>query len=206
MHPSTTPTAFVKSNDGDVFELQSGENCFQAQRAFSCLVYPETGDKVSYLHDEQGTPYITHVLQRDSHNMSMKIPGNLDLQADNGQVTIAASERLNMISGQSCSLAARNLHAMADEGNFNIKKVKARGDSLDSTINEISVIARSVSTVAGLLMQRVRNSFRSVEVLEKVEAGEMISSVKKLFSLRAKQTMLTAEQDVKIDGDRVHIG
>ena len=205
-HPSTTPTALVKSNSGDVFELASGDHCFQAHLAFSCLVHPEAGDKVSYLHDDQGIAYITHVLHRDSRNMSMKIPGNLDIQADHGQLTFAASERLNMISGQSCSLAAKKLHAMAEEGNFSITRARASGESLDSTIKEISIIANSVSTVADLLMQRVRNSVRSVEVLDKVDAGEMISSVKKLFSLRAKQTMVTAEQDVKIDGDRVHIG
>jgi len=199
-------TAIVISVNDDQYELQSVAGRFFSQCAFSCLVKPEAGDKVTYLKDETGCCYVLNILKRESRNMSLKIPGDLDMQAENGQLTMTASVGLNLVSKNSCSIITEKFNTIASEADMNIKNIKANGERLDSTVNEINVIAHSVTTVAGLIMQRVKNCFRAVEVLEKIEAGQMITSVKKLFSVRSKQTMVTAEQDVKIDGERVHIG
>jgi len=201
-----TLTAKVISVNDDQYELQSVAGRFFSQCAFSCLVKPETGDKVAYLKDEVGCCYVLNILERESKHMSLKIPGDLKMQTENGQLLMAASKGVNLVTKNTCSIVAEKFSALASEGNINIKNLKANGENLDSTINEINVIANSVTTVAGLLMQRVKNSFRAIEVLEKIEAGQMLTTAKKLFSVRSKQTMVTAEQDVKIDGERVHIG
>jgi hypothetical protein len=205
-HKPAILTATVKTVRDDQIELHSIHSVFNARCAFSCLVSPEPGDKVSYLRDEHGKTYVLHVLERNSKHMSIKLPGNLDIQAKDGDLNLATSRELNMVSAKTCSLTANKISALASQGEFNIRNMRAQGAHLDSTINEINIVAQSITTIAGLLMQRVKNSIRAIEVLEKLDAGEVICNVKKLFSLRSRQTMLTAEQDVKIDGERVHIG
>jgi hypothetical protein len=205
-HETVSLTARITSLAGDKFEIDTGAERFCATRAFGCLLMPEVGDKVAYLKDEQGIRYIVNVLERETDTITIQIPGNLKFLAENGQLDFFAKEGVEIISEKTCSFNASKFKVLATEGEMNIQKLKANGDILDSTINEIHIIASSVTTVAELLMQKAKNSFRVIEVLDNIEAGQVLHSVKKLFSLRSKQTILTSEQDVKIDGARVHIG
>ena len=205
---NTSPmfTALVSQCDDKSFMLEIDNMRFPARCAFSCLVAPQAGDRVAVMEDTTGHCYILHVLERQSQDITVQVPGNLTFKSSQGAITLAAHTDVNFAASKSCSLLAGKIGMVAERADIAVQSVTASGRELTSTVASINVVARSVTTVADYLMQQARNSVRSIEMLDRVSAGEMITSVKKLFSLRSKQTMLTAEQDVKIDGERIHMG
>ena len=71
---------------------------------------------------------------------------------------------------------------------------------------ERTFISDAVDVVAQRATQRLKSCYRWVEEIEHITAGQMIHKVSNLFSVRARQTAITAKDDVKIDGERVHLG
>jgi len=68
------------------------------------------------------------------------------------------------------------------------------------------VLGRFFDSVVERLSQRVRRSYRKVEELEQVHAQQLDYVATKNVSVRGHNTLLTAEELVKLDGEQVHLG
>ena len=60
------------------------------------------------------------------------------------------------------------------------------------------MIAKSIETTAETIVQAFENCFRTVTGVEQNSVGNLVTSVKKLFSVRARQATLLARDDVRI--------
>lgn len=175
--------------------------------AFSCLVKPMAGDKVMYTRDPQEGCYILAILERPtSPDAVLSFPGDVVVEAAKGHMTISAASGIDMATGAAVSLRASDINLSAAKGQFNMLEMQASADSFTGTLNRVRLVSDAVDVVANRLTERLKTCYRWVEEIEHVTAGQMISTIRNLFSVRARQSAITAKEDVKIDGERVHIG
>jgi len=54
--------------------------------------------------------------------------------------------------------------------------------------------------------QRVKNAYRRVEGMDQLRAQHIDHAADKTMSLRGENTLMTAKQLVKVDGEQIHMG
>jgi hypothetical protein len=68
------------------------------------------------------------------------------------------------------------------------------------------VKAKSVETIAERSLQKFKDSFRIIERIEQTSAKDIIQNIKNVFLQRSKNADISAQGDIKINGDRIHMG
>ena len=97
-------------------------------------------------------------------------------------------------------------------------KVTARraGIFLDEAVNTIKtavhkigtlkLLAGKIETTATTLIEKTKNTYRTMENLNQVKAGRMRMLINKTFHLKSKSCVIKAEDDVKVKGEKIHLG
>jgi hypothetical protein len=145
-----------------------------ARQAVSCLITPEVGDRVLSTVCQDDTPYILHILHRNSLELAqMSAPGIKKLALRQEQISLSATDKIT-------------LHALRDvEISAAVGVMRLNARNLFTTVNES-------------LVQNVRNYIGKAE--------QYLLEVKQLMRLHGQQTLITAEKDVKVDGERISMG
>jgi hypothetical protein len=68
------------------------------------------------------------------------------------------------------------------------------------------VVADSCDSVFDRLLQRVKRSYRFVEEHDQVRAAQIDYVAQNNASLRGENTLITAKDLVKVDGEQIHLG
>lgn len=201
---NTTSTAVIISNDAGEFSLLVKGVTATARKAVSCLVEPREGDKVLCYFDELGS-YILSVLESEARdNTHIKIDGSLLFETENDIAFV--SENLNLVSRSSTNMLSDKVNITSNAATFLFDDIKLHSKKSISNIDHHQLVSKTTETVADTSTQRFNNSFRFIECLDQLNAGNLMQSVKNLFSTRSKQAVMLADQDVKIDGERIHMG
>lgn len=176
----TTP-AKVVSKDGasaEVREVEGGERLRITDREGAMLLEydPATGRAV------------------------LNVPaGNLVLSAPRGDVDIVAGGRVRLHGDREVALSgARGAFAF---GEATLSSMRA---SLN--VESARAVFGRVETVATEIVQRAKNVFRRVEEVDDLSAGRQRSVIRGSYSLRSERVTMRAEDDVKIDGERIRLG
>ncbi len=215
--PTVTPL-FPGHNDGgmlsgrvqggqeDDFMVQTQQGLLRARRAISCLLRPQTGDRVWLARDEAGDCFILAILEREH-----PAPASLDLPADTtlhcpGRLNLAARQGIGLLTPGDIKLHGDDIAVLGSKLNFGAGTITTSSRKAHLDAEHVSLRATTLDTVAERIHQRVKNCFRWVEETDLLKAGDMLHSIRRLFTLRAKQAMLNGEEDVKIDAKRIHMG
>ncbi len=180
---------------------------FTARRAASCLVEPRPGDRVLACRQPGGDSFVLAVLEAAAGDETViAVEGDLRLNLDSGHFTVAAQEGIDMATAGTLETVAGQVKIDALRGRINLHELIFKGARLQAGIERVRLLAASAETVVQRLVQRAKRVFRTVEEDEIVRAGRVDVSASKTMSLSGKYTVMTARQDVKIDGERIHIG
>jgi hypothetical protein len=190
--------ARVDGKDGDAegyrLRLANGDQRF-AQRAGGCLMVPETGDEVLIADDGLRT-FILTVLTREGDRGRISLPESSTIEG--GEIAFSAS-RVLALEAPRISLAG-----ILGEARFSGLTILAKW--CDTRIKKITMVAESWDSVIGRFTARIRDSYRRIENTEQTTAGRIRTIVKGRFSLSAKNAALTAEEEMNMDGKKIHIG
>ncbi len=154
--------------------------------------------------------------------------GDIEFVTEEGSITFAASKEI-MFHGRSIGMTGikgvclgvldslgklRNtltlkdrgitidspeLEIESERGKFNIGDTKYTGQNLKGKIDRLESIACTVITKA-------KNIYQTVEELSQVKAGRMRTMVAKTFHFKSKKAFVKAEEDYKINADKIHLG
>jgi hypothetical protein len=124
---------------------------------------------------------------------------NLELSAGRDEPQLRLSPKATELSGEALSLRGRSLELAADA-----LSLVAR--TLASKALETKHDAGRWEVSAGTSVERARESFREVVGLAHTRVGRAKTLVSELFSVRAKRSELTSEDDTVIDGRKVLLG
>jgi hypothetical protein len=189
------------------FLVQTGSGCFAARRALSCLIEPRLEDKVLVCQSDDSESFILAILERtgDQHS-ELRLPGDLTVGLPEGALRLIAGKGIEAASAGSIEAVAPRIKLSGDQGEIYFRQLYYWGQLIHAVTERIKSTAQVVESVMDRLTQTVQTSYRTITESEHVKAGSLYYSVRRLFSLRGKYTVITAKEDVKIDGRHIHMG
>jgi hypothetical protein len=196
----------VKLAEGGTFTVAAESAVVAAKRSFSCLVEPLPGDMV-LVSRAASACYILAILERhgDQH-ACLAFEGDADLRVKQGRLRVAAQEGIDLVTAKDTALFSPQLSINSVQAEVSIQHLSFFGTFLQGQIERIKLIGQTCDSIFERVSQRVKRSYRWVDELDQLKAGQLNYLVKKLMSLRGKYSVLTAEEDVRIDGDKILMG
>ncbi len=197
----------ITQQQDNKFTVVTDAGIWQAKPAVSCLLQPEIGDKVFVLVHPCQPAYILAVLERKVGIPSQLVfEHDVTLRTKEGKLSLAGRDGLNLISGDTLEMVSSGLKVYSQKADINIEKVSFFGRLLESQIDNIRLIATTMDSVFKSFTQKIKLSYRTIEEAEHLKADRFVCDAKTLLSLKGKYSTITAREDVKIDGERIHIG
>ena len=198
-------TGTVISCEKECYIVRTGQGVRSVRRAFSCLLEPAENDRVLFA-TEGAAGNILAILDRPNGGAAvLSHAAGMELRAAEGTVTLAARDSVQLASGE-VNLTAGTLGVTAAQADFCIGTTNLVGDRGKVTLRDATVDAENIDTRTNRLTQRVKRSFRFIEETEIIHAREILQRVKGLFTSRATTAVITAAEDMKVDGKRIHLG
>ena len=188
--------ARVEDKDGDAYRvhLENGD-IICAQRAKGCLLVPETGDEV-LVADNGVQAFILNVLTREGDGGRITLP----------KTSVIEGNEISFTATRGLTMEAPRISLAGILGEMRFKGFSVLSQWCDARIKKITATAESWDSVVGRLTERIRDSYRRIDNTEQTTAGRIRTIVKGRFSLSAKNAALTAEEEVNLDGKKIHIG
>lgn len=186
--------------------VQSMGLTFEAERAASCLLKPRIGDEVLVAHLPDRRVFVLSVLRREGAATEIEAEGDLRVQAPKGRVHIASSEGIGMSTPQDISAAAARVDIKAVASAWVSETITVLAKSLVSELERTHVSSGILDSVLGRLSQKAKRVIRVIEETDHLRAGRIDYAVEKSVMIQGENTVLTAKQLVKVDGDQIHLG
>jgi hypothetical protein len=197
----------VEVLEENALTVRTASGTYGARRAFSCLVEPMVGDVVLLSGLPGGACYVLAVLERESEAPARLVAdGNLEVRLAKGRFVVAAQEGVDLVSAQDVSVTAGGVRVNAAEGNVVLRQLSVLGSFVRAEFDRIKVLAESCDSVLDRMIQRVKRSYRFVEEHDQVRSAQIDYVAQNNASLRGENTLITAKDLVKVDGEQIHLG
>ncbi|MBK8942532.1 MAG: DUF3540 domain-containing protein [Polyangiaceae bacterium] len=198
----------VEGRDGAAYLIRVGAELVSARRAKGCLLEPETGDTVLVARSEHHGSFVLSVLigREEGGQSVLAVEGDLTLRSKSGRVDIVGGEGVSVtsggdVAGNAPSVTARTMNAsvFADTLSYFGRKVEAQVDT-------VRLLGQTLESVIDHVSSRVKHSFRTIDEIERVKAKELHVNAEATLNLHGKNTLMTAEKLVKLDGEQISLG
>lgn len=191
---------------GGAFVVATGAAEIEARRAVSCLVEPAAGDVVLVSVLPERGAYILAVLERQGSDLCVVLDGDLHVKLPRGRFVLGAAEGVTLASGKEVGVVAGELKVNARRGSVLVESLSYLGTAVHAEIEKAKVKAAAFDASFERVTQRLKRVYRFVEELEQLRAERVDYVAKKNMSLRGENTLVTAEELVKLDGAQIHLG
>lgn len=205
-HPVFQEFGYIEHVNQGQFIVRTQETRYTAKKAASCLQYPDITDKVLLITDPEGECYILAVLEKNGKKNKVIFEGDTDFLCKDGKIQIIAKTGVGITTARKLDLIASEMQFVADHGKINISRLKVIATHLLSEIAKTKVLGGTFESLFDRFKQKVKRSYREVEGTDQLKANRLDYSADTLLTIRGKYSMLTAEEDVKINGERIHMG
>jgi Protein of unknown function (DUF3540) len=172
--------AEVVSVGAERIELRSEVNkALSARVSASCLLVPEPGDSVLvYDSGYDATSFVLSILTKK-----------------------------NLASGQLAMPAGGSIHSNQEGLTVRAKNIGLLPtESLTIGTKSIFMVAKKLTTYVDLLLQKVKDSYRSVEGVDQTDSGRYRLNVKGRYLVRTRHISMRSTESVDIDGKKINLG
>jgi hypothetical protein len=215
MHTQTQPSytapasgliqARVVDAGEDICRLSGVAGGFTARRAASCLLQPAAGDTV-LVAEVADSLWVLAVLVRGDSPAVLPLPADSTLKVAQGGLKIAVQEELTLAAGRLLSAVAPEMTVQAARAGFSLGVLQLAAGLVDAAVDQVKTVAALLDTVAERVRLKAGSSHRQVQDLEHLQAGQLNYAVKTVLNLRGKHAVMSAESEVRLDGERIHLG
>lgn len=189
------------------FVVRTFRGQYVAKKAVSCLIHPQIGDRVLLAADAELTGYILAVLDRDGDTtLRMRFDGDLHINVRQGRLKIASQKGIDLASAKDVNTTAETVNVNAVKGRFSVHDLFFQSAFFQAQVERVQWLGRFVDALVDRVSLRAKRIYRTTDEFEQVRTGRLDFLVKKLLSFRSRYTIMTAKEDVKVDGERIHIG
>lgn len=189
----------------DICRLSGAVGSFTARRAASCLLQPAAGDTV-LVADMDGSLWVLAVLVRGDTPAMIPLPADSTLKVAAGGLKLAVRDELTLAAGRQVSAVAPEVSVQAARAGITLGALQLAAGLVEATVNQVKTIAEFLDTVAERVRLKAGSSYREVEDLEHLQAGQLYYSIKNVLNMRGKHAVMSAESEVRVDGERIHLG
>ncbi|HET7649531.1 MAG TPA: DUF3540 domain-containing protein [Gammaproteobacteria bacterium] len=205
-HSTSLIEARVTGVCDGVLGLGSAWGAITARRAASCLLEPAAGDTVLATRVGADSWYVIAVLTRGESVPVVSLPADSQLRSVQGGLTVTAHTGLVLAAGEQLSITTPSLEVQAETAHGSFSVLRTAAGLIEATATRMRNVADLFETVAEVIRQRAGSSFREVQDLDHLKAGQVYYKAESVLNMRGKHSVLSAEGEVKIDGTRVHLG
>lgn len=179
----------VSTEQGIIKIKLDNADIITAKKAFSCAFDPMINDAVELTHRNNHSYYVLNILERSQASIAMlSAPFGIEIKSP----SIAMHSNSLGINNQTMTVNARQFNQQSDSVNLNTEAAQFSSRTVESNVERI--------------VQRIKDSFKIIERIEQVSAVDIIQNIKNAFIQRSRQVDITAKSDVKINGERIHMG
>jgi hypothetical protein len=197
----------VVAAEGARFDVRADHGVLRARRAVSCLVEPEVGDVVLLSSTAGGGSYILAILEREEGAATaLRLDGDLSIALPRGRFTVAAQEGVDLVSAESLSITAGSVHVSAVDGEIALERLTVLSTHVRAELERVKLLAGSLDAAVERLSLHAKRSYRTVEELDQVRAEQIDYTAEKIMNLHGKNTLVTADELVKLDAAQIHVG
>jgi hypothetical protein len=196
----------VKARTGRSVVVDTGDSIVKAAIAFSCLIAPEADDVVLLSHTD-GEWYALAILERPGGNdAALEFPGNVAMSAPNGTVDVHSSADLRLSSAAATQMVSKRMHVASDTIAVGADRIVTRASETESHVGRVQIFADAIDSVVKRVTQHADTVMRWVKQVETLSLGSFIQHVRQSMMSHSDQVVMTAKRDVRIDGERIHMG
>lgn len=177
------------TEQGFILKPESGSSII-AQQAFGCPFTPIADDFVMFVRCANRGIFIINILQRKHSNPAL-------IENENG-ITLQSTKQIDILAND-IKMTSNKTQVVSHQYSHTSQKLDIKSDATE-------FYSRTVESITERLVQKVKDSFKVIERLEQVNANNIIQNIKNAFIQRSKQVDITAKSDVKINGERIHMG
>ncbi|MFM2478732.1 DUF3540 domain-containing protein [Celerinatantimonas sp. MCCC 1A17872] len=189
---------FVTQSESGL-KIDTDEGQLNAERAVSCLVRPQVGDKVLVSVDSQGMVWVLSILERTPQTQTvLETAGDTVLHVQNGGLTIAPDTNLTCVSPKASLSAAK--------AEVSVEHLSIVASVYLSQVERIKVVANTIESISQEFTRRVVNYFRFTKEHEECQAESHRQLVDETLAIQSKNTLILSDEDVKIDAELIHMG
>lgn len=212
-------------------EIPANHRSLESADGSRVAIEGEPGEERLRVRDRHGALIFDY--DPDSGRATLSVPGDLSL-ATEGTLDLAAARGVCVTSPgpvafhsstvvsagvshegrfsgmravpQMLGLSGRRLDVTADEARLAVTRSELLGERAHATVERVKVTATRIETVAERAIQRFKNVYEHVDELKQQRLGRLRALVRGAIDLRGASATVIAEREVKIDGERIHLG
>lgn len=188
-----------------VVETEGGE--ISAKRAASCLLEPAPGDMVLVAIASADQAYVLAVLEREEGAPGrISVDGDLDVELRRGRFRVTAEEGVTLASAKDVSVVGSGVNVRAITSEVALQSLSFLSTVVRAEVEKAKLLAGSLDSVLDRLSQRVKRAYRVVEESDHLRATRVDYVAKETMGLHGANTLVTAEELVKLEGEQIHVG
>jgi hypothetical protein len=191
--------------EGALLRVRVSAGVIEARRAVSCLVAPEVDDRV-LVGIGTNASWVLAVLERGAEQtIRLRAEGDLRVEAA-GRLVLGGAEGVDVATPQAIRLASKTATIDAVETNVVSERFSLIAGLVRAESKTVHAVLGVLDSTLERLSQRVKRVYRFVEETDVTRAGQIDYRADDVASLRARHTVMAADELVKIDGKQIHLG
>jgi hypothetical protein len=196
----------VLERGGHDLTVRTSRGAVRAKRALSCLIEPERDDRVLVSTLGSGECFVLAVLEREAGAAATIVhDGDLEVRVA-GRYGVVSSDGVEISTAKDVQIVSASVDIKATEGNLVIDKLSVLGRLAQAELDKVKLFAGSIDTLCERTMQRAKRAYRIIEEIDQVKAGAIDYTARTMTRLHGKNTVITSEELVKVDGNQIHMG
>ena len=176
-----------------------------ASLAVSCLVRPGAGDRVAVQFFSNGEKIVTSVVESQKNLVELACDRDMRITTA-GTMSINAEQDINMVGKAWLQIETQQVGVKTSN-------LALKSSVVSATVREVSVIGGTIETVFNRVksnavdcFQYAKNLFRQTHETECVQSGSFAQKVAGSHLSEASYVAIVAKKDVRVDGERIHVG
>ena len=101
---------------------------------------------------------------------------------------------------------APDLEMQGKNMQIGVEQLSFFGRLVQTQAERIKLAANAVDAVIHRISQKLRDRTAWVEGADNLQAGYINRDAKEIYTMRSKYTVMSSDEDVKIDAEHIHLG
>lgn len=213
--PSSSANAAVTQRTGRVLSCGPAGSCtvqvdsreLLADRATSCLVAPAPGDLVLLALSSDGV-FVLAVLRRpNAAPTTLSVPeGDLRVQVPAGRFSMVARDGVTLATKADVQVVSQELGVSVERAKLMAAEIVTLGGKAVLEIAQTKIKGSLLEGVFERTLMKMKRSFRRVEEVDSLQAGDIDYKANSSLGLRSQNTVMTATELIKADAEQIHFG
>lgn len=131
---------------------------------------------------------------------------DLVLRADEGSIDLVAAQGIRLRGEELVTVETETLRTKASRAEVELDEAMVTAGVLTSSFRRVRQTVDILETSAGRIVERARETYREVEGLAQVRAERIRHVAERTVHVLATHTLFKAREDLKLKGEKIHLG